>query len=99
MEWLKFIGNLLPFLAPYPAWVKIAFSVAVLAVAIGIVGLIVAAPAPPGGVSPRNSEAYLIIKGVSLTGNTHAAVRVKAIVNPGEANTKEYWYPTVEGVN
>jgi hypothetical protein len=99
MDWLKFIGNLVPFLAPYPSWVKIAFSVAVLAVAVGIVGLIVAAP-PPGGANATGSEAYLIIRGVSLTGNPHATIKVKAIVNRDEANRKEYWYPAVEtGVN
>ena len=92
MEWIK---GLIPFLAPYPLWVKIAFCIAIAAAAVGIVGLIVAAPGPS---TMASSDVYLTIKNISLVGPARP-IRLKAIVNPGEPNSRDYLYPNVPGVN
>jgi hypothetical protein len=103
----KWVGLLAPFMAPYPSWVKIAFSIFVLSGATWFIGLVVAAPttqkvAEP--VTPQVAEAvnppaaaptaWLTIKGVTIFGYTDDVyIRVTATVND-----VEYTYPSLSGV-
>jgi hypothetical protein len=102
----KWVASLAPFMAPYPGWVKIAFSIFVLSGATWLIGLIVAAPSPqkvaektqhlPEPTPQQVSEptAWLTIKGVTGFGTQEGAyIRVTATVNG-----VEYTYPSLSNI-
>lgn len=93
---IKFITSIVPFISPYPWWVKSAISLFVLSAAVSIIGLIVAAPKQVAHSEnqPLPSKAWLIVEGVTAFGRFNPAVKVTADINGGT-----YVYPTLNGVD
>jgi hypothetical protein len=96
MEWLRLFVSTVEH---SPLRVRIAFSVAVLAGAVGVIGVLVSGSVEQGQANAGSSVSYLKITGASLQGDSHDAIKVKAIVNPEGPNRQEYWYPNVLGVD
>lgn len=99
----KWVGDFVPFIAPYPTWVKLAFSVFVLSGATCFIGLILAAPSPTrtaeitSSIPPDTAArtAWMTITGITGYGRLKGAgVRVTATVNG-----TEYIYPSLPGVD
>lgn len=100
----KAISALIPFLAAYPSWVRVLFSVWVLLSAVLLLALVLArlpgAPAasadapPPADRQPSDEPLWLSIDGVGLFGELEGGkVKVTAKVNG-----LEYHYPSLEGI-
>jgi hypothetical protein len=101
---IKWLQALIPFLAPYPVWVKYAFAAFVLSGAVFLIGLVVAARdagRPSSVVAARDgdrpnsdSEAWLNIRGVDGYANEGHGIQIVA-----EVDNIKYTYPSnTEGV-
>jgi hypothetical protein len=91
---LKFFATFIPFLNPYPLWVKLAVSAVIITSAIALIGIIVAAPTSHEAAAKSDSRAFLIIHGVTLYGGHADAIQLTAIING-----TNYVYPTLDGVD
>jgi hypothetical protein len=106
---LESLSSLIPFLEPYPSWVKVLFSTWVILTATFFISLILAKPSTAPVPEPRdkigttpnspnqeetgNQRIWLIIEGVDAYGIGNPPVKVIANVN----GTK-YVYPTLDGI-
>jgi hypothetical protein len=93
---LKSISTFVPFVAPYPIWVKGALAICVLSGAVFIIGLVVAAPNDKASSSAddTSTSAWLEIYGLDAFDNLSGS-KVKIIA---DVNGNKYTYPSLAGV-
>src|SRR5262245_21561339 len=88
---MKWIFDLLPFLASYPTWVKALLSGWILLTAVCVVALIVGYQPVPAPAAAQ--EAWLRIQRVEIEDAHWDRVRVTAKIN-----NREFEYPSVGNV-
>jgi hypothetical protein len=95
MDLFKTITDLVPFLAPYPNWVKglICFWVFVSAALLG--AILLARPSNEPDVSPKRKRVYLVIEGVT---DYSSRGEITTIRVTGYINGAEYVYPSVSDI-
>jgi hypothetical protein len=87
---MKWLFDSLPFIEPYPTWIKALISVWLVFTAVCIAALLIAQPAKN---SNQGATTWLKISGVSIGSEPGLAVRVYAKVNG-----TTYTYPSIGGV-
>ena len=90
MQWLQ---EIVPFLKPYPVWVKILVSAWVILSAACVISLVIFSPTT---LEAKKGGAFLRIDGVRMTDGSQPNVRVYASV--GQISFTTFTYPNLNDV-